>query len=201
MVDWTAVVGTAAIYAAGVVIPGPNFISVTHRAMAEGRRAALLMAAGIVSVNLIWASCAILGVAIVLKSHPVMGSVLRWLGSAYLLWLAYRIATRDSSARPVARQAAHDRHPYLGGIFINLSNPESMMYYTSVFSSAVVAHPSAATLLAMVATVGCIGCLWYGTLGVILSVDNVAAGYRRGARILNLCASLCIVAMCLRNLL
>jgi len=200
MIDGAAVAATAAIYAAGVVIPGPNFISVTHRAMADGRRAALLMATGIVSVNLLWATAAILGIAIVLQSHPVMASVLRWLGSAYLLWLAYRIATRDPAPRPVVRQGAHARNPYLAGIFINLSNPESMMYYTSIFSSAVVARPSLPTLLAMVGTVGLIGLLWYGTVGMILSADRVAASYQRFARALNVCASLCIVVMCVRNL-
>jgi threonine/homoserine/homoserine lactone efflux protein len=200
MTDWTAVVATATIYAAGVVILGPNFVSVTHRAMAQGRRKALLMAAGIISVNLIWATCAILGMAIALQSHPVMETVLRWLGLAYLLWLAYRIATRDSSVKPVEKQAAHERNPYLGGVFINLSNPESMVYYTSMFSSAVVAQPSLPTLLAMLATVGFIGCLWYGTIGLILSAETVAARYRQAARSLNICASLCIVGMGMRNL-
>jgi threonine/homoserine/homoserine lactone efflux protein len=200
MIDAAAVTATAAIYAAGVVIPGPNFISVTHRAMADGRRAALLMATGIVSVNLLWATSAILGIAIVLQSHPVMATVLRWLGSAYLLWLAYRIATRDATPRPMARHGAHARNPYLAGIFINLSNPESMLYYTSVFASAVVARPSLPTLLAMVATVGLVGLLWYGSIGMILSTDRVATSYKRIARVLNVCASLCIVIMCVRNL-
>ena len=200
MTDWTAVAATAAIYAAGVIIPGPNFVSVTHRAMAESRRAALYMAAGIVSVNLVWATCAILGVAVILKAHPVTAIALRWLGSAYLLWFAYRIATRDVTVQPIAHRAAHSRHPYLGGVLINLSNPESMIYYTSVFSSAVVVQPSPSTLLAMVMTVGTIGWLWYGTIAVLLSTESVAARYRGGARALNLCASLCIVAMCVRNL-
>jgi threonine efflux protein len=189
MADWTAVVATVTIYAAGVVIPGPNFVSVTHRAMAQGRRDRLS------------------------QSHP--GDVrhprrghrpavasghgarpeMAWLGLPVMAYLPYR----NSSVKPVAKQVEHERNLYLGDVFINLSNPESMVYYTSVFSSAVMAQPSLPTLLAVLATVGFIGCLWYGTIGLILSAETVAARYRLVAH-MNICVSLCIVDMCMRNL-
>jgi threonine/homoserine/homoserine lactone efflux protein len=39
-----------------------------------------------------------LGAGEVIRSHPWMQDVLRWAGAAYLVWLAWRIATAEPSA-------------------------------------------------------------------------------------------------------
>ncbi|MGF6478451.1 threonine/homoserine/homoserine lactone efflux protein [Paraburkholderia sp. JPY419] len=59
MVDWSAIAIVFSLYAAAVVIPGPNFVAVTHKAVAGRRSDALALVAGIVMVNLFWATCAI----------------------------------------------------------------------------------------------------------------------------------------------
>jgi threonine/homoserine/homoserine lactone efflux protein len=47
-IDTAAVLAVAAIYALGVIIPGPNFVAVTHTAVSASRIEALALVAGIV---------------------------------------------------------------------------------------------------------------------------------------------------------
>jgi threonine/homoserine/homoserine lactone efflux protein len=70
VIDSSAVLGVLSVYVAGVVIPGPNFVAVAHKAASTTRTEALAVVAGIVLVNLFWASCAILGVGIVFAAFP-----------------------------------------------------------------------------------------------------------------------------------
>jgi threonine/homoserine/homoserine lactone efflux protein len=54
MLDRTAVLTVFRVYLAGVVIPGPDFVAVVHKAVAGTRSEALALVAGIVVVNLLW---------------------------------------------------------------------------------------------------------------------------------------------------
>lgn len=57
MIDGSAVLTVFLVYLAGVVIPGPNFVAVVHKAVAATRSEALALVAGIVLVNLFWSTC------------------------------------------------------------------------------------------------------------------------------------------------
>ncbi|MET0505288.1 MAG: LysE family transporter, partial [Luteibacter sp.] len=70
MIDWAAIATVFSVYAVGVVIPGPNFVAVAHKAASTSHREALAMVGGVVVVNLFWASCAILGIGIVFATFP-----------------------------------------------------------------------------------------------------------------------------------
>jgi threonine efflux protein len=54
MLDSTAVLTVFRVYLAGVVIPGPDFVTVAHKAVAGTGSEALALVAGIVVVNLLW---------------------------------------------------------------------------------------------------------------------------------------------------
>lgn len=70
MMDGAAVLTVFLVYLAGVVIPGPNFVAVVHKAVAASRSEALALVAGIVVVNLLWSSCAIAGLGVVFAALP-----------------------------------------------------------------------------------------------------------------------------------
>jgi threonine/homoserine/homoserine lactone efflux protein len=99
VIDGSAVVGVFSVYIAGVVSPGPNFVAVAHKAASATRIEALAMVAGIVLVNLFWASCAILGVGIVFATFPWLALVVRIAGACYLLWFGGRLIFNASAYR------------------------------------------------------------------------------------------------------
>src|ERR1700761_825753 len=101
VIDGSAVLGVFSVYIAGVVIPGPNFVAVAHKAASATRVEALAVVAGIVLVNLFWASCAILGVGIVFAAFPWLALAVRVGGAAYLIWFGGRLIVNASAGKPV----------------------------------------------------------------------------------------------------
>ncbi len=91
MIDGSAVLTVFLVYLAGVVIPGPNFVAVVHKAVAATRSEALALVAGIVLVNLFWSTCAIAGLGVVFAALPWAALVVKVLGAAYLMWFGFRL--------------------------------------------------------------------------------------------------------------
>lgn len=204
MIDLSAVATVFSVYAAGVVIPGPNFIAVAHKSVSGRRSDALALVAGIVIVNLFWATCAILGIGMVFAIFPWLAMSVKLAGAAYLIGFGLRLVVSAGTSHPAATrplQAAGFRSAFLQGVATNIANPKSIAFYAAVFSSAAPAHVSTPTFFAMLTTVGLTATCWYGAVALVLSHAAVATGYRRAkAWIDRACGSL-IIALGIRQAL
>src|SRR5260370_5186008 len=89
VIDSSAVLAVFSVYVAGVVIPGPNFVAVAHKAASSTRTEALAVVAGIVLVSLFLATCPILGVGIVFAAFPWMALVVMIACASCLMRVCY----------------------------------------------------------------------------------------------------------------
>ncbi|KQN48878.1 amino acid transporter [Serratia sp. Leaf50] len=182
MIDTHAVFTVSLIYLAGVVIPGPNFVAVVHKAVASNRLAALALVAGIVVVNLFWASCAIGGIGLVFSAFPWVALVVKILGAAYLLHFGLRLIL-NSESQPATNvktvSPSSFRQSFTQGVITNIGNPKSMAFYAAIFSTAAPTHVSAGTFIAMLGVIGIIASLWYGAVAITLSQPRISAAYQR----------------------
>lgn len=214
-IDTAAVLAVAAIYALGVVIPGPNFVAVTHTAVSASRIEALALVAGIVLVNLFWASCALLGVGAVFAWFPLVGLGVKAAGALYLIWFGLRLwrsPAAPDAAEAMTSTASPDggawagasvrrlRRAFGSGRLVNLTNPKTIVFYAATFSSAAPAEVSVATFLAMLATVGTLAALWYGLVALLLSAPAIAAGFRKRRRGFDRVCGSALLALGLRQL-
>lgn len=184
MIDGPAILTVLVVYIAGVIIPGPNFVAVVHKAVATTRLEALALVGGIVLVNLFWATCAIAGIGVVFAAFPWAALVVKVLGAGYLIWFGWRL-WRQAGAHPVTGTqsgAGSFRQAFVQGVVTNIGNPKSMAFFAAVFSAATPTHVSSATFLAMLAVVGCVSSTWYTLVTLALSQPSVSAGYRRGKK-------------------
>ncbi|MGK8209001.1 LysE family translocator [Burkholderia cenocepacia] len=204
MVDSTAVATVFSVYVAGVVSPGPNFVAVAHRAASGTRADALALVGGVVTVNLFWASCAILGIGFVFALFPWLAMIVRVAGAGYLIWFGMRLLPSSgavaATSAPDARSAG-GRAAFLQGVATNLANPKSIAFFAAVFSSAAPAHVSSATFFAMLATVGVTAASWYGLVALVLSHAAIAAAYRRAKRWADRVCGVLIVGLGIRQLI
>ena len=80
------------LFAASLLIfnltPGPDLLFTLTRTLQHGRRAAIAAAFGIGSGCLVHTSAAAFGLAALLAASAEAFTVIRWVGAAYLLWLA-----------------------------------------------------------------------------------------------------------------
>lgn len=202
MIDSSAVATVFSVYAAGVVIPGPNFVAVVHKSVSGRRSDALALVAGIVIVNLFWATCAILGIGMVFAIFPWLAMSVKLAGAAYLIWFGLRLVVSAGTSHPTATQslqAAGFGSAFLQGVATNIANPKSIAFYAAVFSSAAPTHVSTPTFFAMLATVGVTATCWYGAVALVLSHSAVATAYRHAkAWIDRVCGGL-IIALGIRH--
>jgi len=184
MIDTAALFTVVLVYAAGVIIPGPNFVLVVRQAAAGSRALALATVAGIVAVNALWAGAALFGLAVALNAWPWARDGLRIAGGLYLIYVGVRLWLDARQASGVADEGIGLARAGLGrafarGALTNLANPKSMVFYASVFSAAAPPGAGAATLLAMMAAVVVIAFVWYGAVALLLSTAGVSTAYRR----------------------
>lgn len=204
MIDSSAVLGVLSVYVAGVVIPGPNFVAVAHKAASTTRTEALAVVAGIVLVNLFWASCAILGVGIVFAAFPWLAFAVKIAGAAYLIWFGGRLifkASAGNSQQIAQAPGGSLRQAFAQGFATNIANPKSVAFFAAVFSSAAPPHESAGTFLAMLGMVFVVASSWYGFVALTLSHARIASAYRRSKAWVDRVCGGVIIALGVRQLI
>jgi threonine/homoserine/homoserine lactone efflux protein len=202
MIDWTAITTVLSVYVVGVVLPGPNFVAVAHKAASTTTREALALVAGVVVVNLFWASCAILGIGIVFATFPWIALAVKVVGAGYLIWFGGRLIVKAGDAS-AARATTSDRslgQAFRTGVATNIANPKSMAFYAAVFAAAAPKHIAAPTFLGMLATVAIVASAWYGIVAVVFATPSVAARYRRCKAWMDRACGAVIVALGIRQL-
>ena len=111
--------------------PGPATISLTAAGSAYGVRRSLGYLAGIVAGTTIVLLAVASGITVTLLAVPDLRLVLLAVAVAYILWLAYHIAT----APPLGAGPA--RPPTLaGGTVFGIANPKAWLAIAAVFASA-----------------------------------------------------------------
>jgi len=116
--------------------PGPaTLVAVSHalpHGPAGGLRGALGPIVGVNVGNFIWYGLTAFGLIALIQAVPTAYSILRWVGVAYLLWMAFRMFQAGTSAlaRQSARRASFGRG-FLNGLAVHMSNPKALLFYTA----------------------------------------------------------------------
>lgn len=143
-----------AVWVVAVGSPGPANLTLLTTALGSGRRAALGVASGIITGSITWATAAGLGLGALMMTHSWSIEVLRYLGAAYLLFLAIRSARsafrKSTRELESARAGIGFRKGWLKGAAVHLTNPKAIFFWGSLF--AVIVSPDAAR--ADIVTVG-----------------------------------------------
>lgn len=130
--------------------PGPNLAWLALLGAARGRRAGLLAVAGVTAGLLFWLVVALIG----LTRTPLHSStgleVLRWVGAAYLLWLAWDAVRPAPEARLSGRSLG--AQPFVRGLAANLLNPKAAIFYLALLPGFMT--PSAGPLFIQVLILG-----------------------------------------------
>jgi threonine/homoserine/homoserine lactone efflux protein len=203
MIDTHAITAVGGVFVIGVVSPGPNFMVVARRAVANGRAEALAAMLGVVAVSLIWAASSLFGLSVVFKLFPWTRLLLKILGAGYLLWAGLRLWRHAGSPLPaVATAGPGARHSlwraFRAGLATNLANAKSIAFYTSAFAAAAPSPDKTETLWASLALVLAISLGWYGFVAVALSTGAIGRAYRRAKGVIERACGVLMMLFALR---
>lgn len=113
--------------------PGPSIAALVARVLTSGLRDILPFLAAMWIGEAIWLSFAVGGLAVVAQTFAIVFTVLKVLGVAYLLFLAWKMWSAPAEARgdqPVIGQ--NPWQMFLAGMVVTLGNPKIMVFYLAL---------------------------------------------------------------------
>ena len=120
---------------AGQFTPGPDFLLVLKTSLNDGKRAGSLTSLGISTGLLIHCTIAMTGLAWLLESNSTIGVTVKYLGSVYLLFIAYNLIkdrnknssqSLDNSFDTATKLS--DVQAFTQGFLTNLLNPKVVIF-------------------------------------------------------------------------
>jgi threonine/homoserine/homoserine lactone efflux protein len=154
--------------------PGPSIAALVARVLARGPGSVMPFLAAMWLGEAVWLSAAVFGLGLLAATFQTAFQVLKYLGAAYLLWLAWKMWQA-----PVAEAGAALPEPdstwalFASGMAITLGNPKLMAFYLALLPSIIdLDGVTMAGWLELVATM----------LAVLVAVDMAWVGAASAAR-------------------
>lgn len=164
----------------GAGSPGPATLAISRTAMRSGRRAGLTIAAGIVCGSASWGIAAGLGMSAIMLANAWAFEAIRYLGAAYLLYLAarsLRSGLTPAAAAPAPAQSGG--RLFLRGLLLHLTNPKAILGWGAIYAIALPAGAGTAAVWELFAMlIACSASVFLG-YGLLFSNPRVAGGYAR----------------------
>lgn len=119
-----------------VLSPGPNMMYLVSRSLCQGTRAAELSLLGVAAGFVLHLGVAAFGLTAFFLAVPYAYDALKYLGAAYLLWLAWQNIRPGSRGLFETQDLPPDSAGRLFwmGFFTNALNPKIAMFYISIFT-------------------------------------------------------------------
>ena len=115
------------------LIPGPGITALVARALGTTFSESLAMAVGISLGDLVFLAAVVLGLSVVAQAFGFVFLVIKYLGAAYLVWMAYKIWTSGIVRTDVtATSRASVFQALISGLFVTLGNPKAMLFYLAL---------------------------------------------------------------------
>ncbi len=138
------------------ISPGPAVLMAARVGLKHGWRSGCALAFGIGVGAVLWAMAALFGLTLLFDYAPIALVVLRILGAAYLIWMAWTIwrtahEPLDETTQFVLPQTAVSA--FRLGLFTQFSNPKAAVFFGAVFAGTV---PPNSSMIALAALLFCI---------------------------------------------
>lgn len=133
MVDAIFICATVVFLAA--LTPGPDSALILSKSLNHGVRAGLIATLGIAVGLLAHLGAVAFGLVQLFQLYPLSLLVLKWVGAAYLLWIAYHLILKAGEGIEI-RQKRNEDKPFLHfkhGLLTNILNPKALIFFTSIF--------------------------------------------------------------------
>ena len=169
----------------GVMSPGPGVALILGVATSRGRLPAVITAFGIGCGAIVLALATVIGLAAIFAQVAELMTVVRIVGAAYLVWLAYG-SFKKALQPPVIRVADV---PVLGfgriwatGFGLQISNPKAIIFWLAIASLGSIGNAPIPVIAIFVVGAFVNSFCGHGAWALILSSRPVRAAYQSARR-------------------
>lgn len=110
--------------------PGPDNLFVLTQSMSKGAKPGIFVTLGLCTGLVFHTTAVALGVAAIFQTSILAFNILKYIGAAYLLYLAFMAWKSSSSSKVEAnKQNLSDFKLYKRGIIMNITNPKVSIFF------------------------------------------------------------------------
>lgn len=115
-----------------IFTPGPDMLFILSQVMGKDAKAGMMATLGVCCGYLVHSILVAVGIAAIIVSFPVLFETIRWLGIAYLLYLAFSLLKSVFSKNTLNIEKKTSANPIKKGFFTALLNPKGMLIYFAI---------------------------------------------------------------------
>ena len=164
-----------------VLTPGPNMIYLISRSICQGRSAGVISLFGVIGGFVVHMLAAAIGVSAIFLAVPLAYEALKWVGAAYLLWLAWQAVKPGARSPFEPRELPSDspRKLFAMGFLTNLLNPKAAVFYLAILPQFIVPARGSVFLQGITLGVTQISVSFTVNLFIALSAAGIASWFAR----------------------
>ncbi|WP_347549748.1 LysE family translocator [Pseudalkalibacillus hwajinpoensis] len=115
------------------LMPGPDNLFVLAQSISQNRQAGIATSLGLCSGLLVHITATAAGISAILYQSSIAFAVVKYLGAAYLLYLAYQaIKDRETTAAIHKQRSRPYASLYRKGIIMNILNPKVSLFFLAL---------------------------------------------------------------------
>ena len=176
----TSLILFAAVYFAAVATPGPGIAALVARVLGQGLRGVAPFIAGYVAGDMIWLVLAGTGLSVLTNAFAGLFVAIKYLGAAYLLYVAWKMATAPVGGGEAAPASSGGWRAFLSALSLTLGNPKVMIFFLSIMPLVVDVRALTPAALAELAAVSAL--VISSTLAAYALAANRARGFLSSTR-------------------
>jgi RhtB (resistance to homoserine/threonine) family protein len=170
------------------MLPGPDFAIVTKNTLLHSRRAGFFSALGIASAIAIHMTYCALGLAILIYQSPILFNIIKYIGSAYLIYLGVRSLLEKIPEKIIAKEKKVTKThlsniiSFRQGFLCNLLNPKATLFFLALFTMIIKPNTPSYWLIIYAIEIILTALIWFSVLTWVLSHPRVTKMLERSEK-------------------
>ena len=178
---------TLALFSATVIplicTPGPDILFISAQGLSGGASAAWKANLGIILGYLAHAILAALGLAAIVAASPIVFHTIKWVGVAYVAYLAVRMIMSAMKANEVKIQKVSNKAVIGKAFLTSFLNPKGLLVYFAILPNFIQLSESVAIQSLILSATFIVSCVViYGVIGVLFASMHKKQGYNDNKR-------------------
>ncbi|CAB1213648.1 LysE family transporter [Acinetobacter bouvetii] len=168
--------------------PGPDVLLIAKSSASTSRANTLKIILGISVGIAVWVVLTLLGFTVLIEQFPWIQQILMLVGGFFLARMGWAMlngglktfrqqTSLENDAQPLA--TAEAQNYFLSGLFTNLSNPKTLIYFSSVFSLALSSSASSHLKAQLAIIIPIQTFLVFALFMLIMSQPTIKTAYQR----------------------
>lgn len=159
------------LFLLGAISPGPNFLVVTQQSLNSGHRAGIITGFGVAFGDFIYASAGLFGLATMITLAGWLFGLIKALGGIYLIYLGIKMIKSKKTELAKSKKTASRSLAkcFRLGLLTDLANPKTILFFASIFATAVTPNTPKWVLGCMLAGIVLTSVIWRTGLSYLFS--------------------------------